>query len=307
MTDFIDLSNSSFTAAYVIEEYKGNFRYLILEKIGSGSYGNVFKAINLRTKLTHAIKMTSRFYKENKVEIDNYIFFSKLKDYEKYFPKIYQIFDNYKDYYIIMEEIQGGHMNNRLISVRQTSMHEIVPMIKHLINILAIVHDHKRVLNDLKPENIMINHNDGKPRIIDLGLVTEYGNPKQCHMGSPLYLAPETYKKVISDDKKDIWALGISLYEFITGKNPFENCIQTDANNDYVFDMDLLDKAIEEANNIFKIFYRERDSKEDRSILRKIGDLIFKCLTKNYNDRPSAKDLLEHKLFIKKKREVIRI
>lgn len=297
MTDFIDFKSSPFKPSYIDPEYKGCFRYLILDKIGRGSFGKVYRVMNTTKKTELALKLSSRFHEENQKEIDNYLFFSRIPRYDRFFPKVYQIFSNYNNIYIVMEYVQGGHMDNRLISIKKLSFRKVVPIIKHLVKILNIMHKNKRVLNDLKPDNVMVNHLDGKPRIIDLGLVTTYGDPEQCFKGSPSYMAPECFSGISSNNKKDIWALGITIFELITGHNYFEGLISQNSSKQIIFDAERIPEVLERMSHTFIEFCKGKDHSKT---LKKIADFIFDCLQPDHKQRPSARRLLKHKLFEQK-------
>src|SRR5439155_24025240 len=110
-------------------------------------------------------------------------------------------------------------------------------LIKKISKIIQFFHNNNIIINDLKPQNIIISHKF-KPKIIDFGLITIKGDKTHSLKGTPLYFPPESFLEICSFEKKDIWIFGAILFEFYVGSYPLENFIKYNKDNNNIF-MDI--------------------------------------------------------------------
>lgn len=218
-----------------------NLDSYVLEKIGSGSFGTVFKAQIKGTNEVLALKSiklkNEGIARSAKSEIDNLIDLSK----GGCFPFIVCYYNSYYDglrnvLLIEMEYIEGKDLNKWSFSYRNKNEYTVLN--RHLISILTditraieFVHRHNIIHRDIKPENIVIS-NSNIPKLIDFGLGCI---PQICNVapginftccpgreGSPPYMSPEAIRDPArSYYASDIWSLGITFFVVATGYFPY--------------------------------------------------------------------------------------
>jgi serine/threonine-protein kinase len=129
--------------------------------------------------------------------------------------------------YIAMEYLEGHTLRQLMRSVRPVPMADALHIASRVCEALDHMHKHNIVHRDLKPENIMLC-NDGSLRIMDFGIAKAAGMRRLTFtgltsaMGTPDYMAPEQVKGSRGDERTDIYALGVMLYEMVAGTPPFE-------------------------------------------------------------------------------------
>ena len=138
--------------------------------------------------------------------------------------KIFEILENSRNYYIIMEYVTGGELFNYIVERKRLNDNEAAFFFAQIINGIEYIHKNNIAHRDLKPENLLLT--DTKIiKIIDFGLSNQYKKDQllQTPCGSPCYAAPEMVQgKQYSGLLIDIWSTGISLYAMVCGFLPFE-------------------------------------------------------------------------------------
>ncbi|MHB8599458.1 MAG: serine/threonine protein kinase [Ktedonobacteraceae bacterium] len=209
-------------------------RYRILEQVGEGGFGNIYKAedldayrrlvaikqINLRLlSPQRMIEATDSFNRE----VD---YLSRLK--HGHIPRIYDHFTDPDHWYIIMEYIKGETLENKLKKARRGrfSTQQVFDIGIALCDELGYLHRQSPpiIFRDVKPGNIM-QTGTGRIYLIDFGIARHYA-PGQSRdtspLGSPGYAAPEQYGKAQTTPQTDIYGLGATLQTLLTGKEPLE-------------------------------------------------------------------------------------
>lgn len=215
-------------------------RYEIINLLGEGGFGKVYKANKKSTGETIALKVID--IPDNRPELikqtDREIEFLKTLSKGGCNPYVICYKGGFYDkinkkYFVEMELINGSEFGEFADTLRKTQSNEVLYYYLLLIadkvsEGLKYSHDKGIIHNDIKLENIMID-NDNIPRIIDYGLacttINERINKEYCvsSSGSPTYVPPEFLKtKGKRYPGSDLWALGISLYEAATGKYPYD-------------------------------------------------------------------------------------
>ena len=211
-------------------DYKGEAvgRYLILEKIGQGGMGVVYKALHrdlnrvFALKVLRAGEMTTfetvrRFQREARLA-------AKLRH-----PNIVAVHDAGEEqgiHYIAMEYIEGEPLSSRLIARRARARDNLVLMEK-VVRAVAHAHAQGVIHRDLKPSNVMVDR-AGEPHIMDFGLARGTGDDGSLltrsgsFLGTPFYMAPEQIEgdRPVVDAQTDVYALGVMLYEILSGRLP---------------------------------------------------------------------------------------
>jgi len=200
-------------------------RFIILESLATGGMGHVFKAKDtvldevvalkiLKADLAQEKDMISRFKREIKVA-------RKVKH-----PNVCTIYDfgTFDDIFFISMEFIHGRDLSELIDKKQFKRDQIIPIVHGILNALEAAHREKIIHRDLKPANIKIDEL-GKPIIMDFGIARYIGNPdltaREEILGTPTYMSPEQFKGEKIDQRTDIYALGVIMYELFTGNIPF--------------------------------------------------------------------------------------
>lgn len=200
-------------------------RYEVIERLGSGGMAVVYKARDPRLHRLVAIKVISdrdeltikRFLREAeaqaRVEHDNVL-------------KIYETGVVGQHHYIAMQYVSGP----TLLGVREeTTLEQKVQLMLEIAEGLQAAHRHGLVHRDIKPSNILVEHTaEGlKPYVLDFGLAVELGAPTLTQtgivVGTPRYMAPERIHGGVTalDRRSDIYSLGATFYEFLSGVAPF--------------------------------------------------------------------------------------
>lgn len=122
--------------------------------------------------------------------------------------------------YFVMEYVDGGTLHDRLLRGRMEE-EDIVNLLAQVCDGLRYAHDRGVVHRDMKPNNILIN-SEGKVKLVDFGLALVGGQDSEGQsVGTPAYMAPELFEPNAEvDGRADIYAVGVMLYEMLTGKRP---------------------------------------------------------------------------------------
>ena len=287
-----DELNLKITLNTIIEENYGfpSQKYKVLSRLGDGSYGTVYLAINIITKQNFAMKKINKV-KENEIddmEIKNEIDILSKLDHPN-IVKIIEFYSTPKAYYIITDFCSCGELYNQL--KHEYTENQLAVLFYQVLSGLSYLHSKNIVHRDLKLENILIseiekdnNTNDKYfwVKIIDFGTakIFEKNKNEKAVVGSSYYIAPEVLHKNYNE-KCDTWSIGVILYMLIVGKAPF------DGQND--------EEIIE---NIEKGEYNSKHKKLLNSSFE-VQDLLKKLLEINVNKRLSSSDALKHSWFKK--------
>lgn len=202
-------------------------RYQILEELGRGGMGRVYKALDNEINENIAIKVLNPEISLDAQTIER--FRNELKVARKIIHlNICRLYDLNKEggnYFITMEYVSGEDLKNTILRVGQLSIGKSLIIVKQICQGLAAAHHLGVVHRDLKPHNIMIDRN-GDARIMDFGIartlkaegLTESG----VLIGTPEYMSPEQALGEEIDERSDIYSLGIILFELLTGTVPFK-------------------------------------------------------------------------------------
>jgi eukaryotic-like serine/threonine-protein kinase len=199
----------------------------ILEKLGEGAMGVVHRARQATLNRVVALKRLHPTARTDHKQLAR--FRTEVQAVARLshpnFVQIYEIGDWDGLPYFIMEHVNGGSLARKLSSgplpVRQAAQ-----MVETLARAMNVAHEHGIVHRDLKPANILMTL-DGQPKITDFGLakITSAQDSSQSRsgaiVGTPSYMAPEQAAGSGSSPLSDIYSLGATLYEMLTGRPPF--------------------------------------------------------------------------------------
>jgi serine/threonine protein kinase/tetratricopeptide (TPR) repeat protein len=202
-------------------------RYQIIEELGKGGMGRVYKANDIDVKEKVAIKLIKPKISSDKRTVER--FQNELKFARKIRHKnVCQMYDLNREkgiYYITMEYVEGENLKNMIRMSGQLGKGTAISLARQVCEGLAEAHKLGVVHRDLKPSNIMIDR-EGNVRIMDFGIarsLKEKGiTGAGVMIGTPEYMSPEQVEGKEVDQRSDIYSLGVILYEMVTGRVPFE-------------------------------------------------------------------------------------
>lgn len=200
-------------------------RYEIMMKIGSGGMADVYKAKDHVLNRLVAIKVLKQeystdatFVKKFRVEAQSAAGLSH--------PNIVNVYDVGEDngvYFIVMELVQGITLKNYIDMKGKLDIREALNISVQIASGLSAAHDNRIIHRDIKPQNIIMSR-DGKVKVTDFGIakVADSTTVTTTAAGTVHYISPEQARGGYSDEKSDIYSLGITMYEMVTGRVPFE-------------------------------------------------------------------------------------
>ncbi len=202
-------------------------RYIIVEELGQGAMGVVYKAVDPLIDRTVAIKTINLDLSRDELETFEKRFQREVQSAGKLnHPNIVTIYDVGRTEgvaYMAMEFLQGKELREILDSGVVLPLDKVVHIAAQVCDGLAFAHEHGIVHRDIKPANIMVMKN-GMVKITDFGIAQVSSASRTMAgmvMGSPKYMSPEQVVGQQVDGRSDIFSLGVVLYEMLTGKTPF--------------------------------------------------------------------------------------
>jgi len=202
-------------------------RYEIIEELGKGGMGSVYRVEDTKVKEEVALKLINPDIAADEQTIERFRNELRLarKIRHKNVCQMYDLGESDGRYYITMEYVSGEDLKNFIKRSRQLSINTAITIGRQICEGLAEAHKQGIVHRDLKPGNIMIDQ-DGNARIMDFGIArsTKSEGMTQPGMiiGTPEYMSPEQAEAYKIDHRSDIYSFGVILYEMLTGQLPFK-------------------------------------------------------------------------------------
>lgn len=200
-------------------------RYEIAGRIGSGGMADVYKAKDHKLNRFVAIKVLKAEFREDMTFIRKFQTEAQAAAGLAH-PNIVNVFDVGEDngvYYIVMELVEGITLKEYISKKGKLSVKEATSIAIQVSMGLEAAHNHNIVHRDVKPQNIIIS-TDGKVKVTDFGIARAASSNTISSnvMGSVHYSSPEQVRGGYSDSKSDIYSLGVTIYEMVTGRVPFD-------------------------------------------------------------------------------------
>ncbi len=199
-------------------------RYEILEKIGTGGMSDVYKAKDHKLNRFVAVKVLKQEFSENANFVSKFRVEAQAAAGLMH-PNIVNVYDVGEEkgmYYIVMELVEGITLKRYIEKKARLSVKEAVSIAIQVSMGLEAAHRNHVIHRDIKPQNIIISK-EGKVKVTDFGIAkAATSNTITSNvMGSVHYTSPEQARGGYSDEKSDIYSLGITLFEMLTGRVPF--------------------------------------------------------------------------------------
>lgn len=200
-------------------------RYEIIDKVGSGGMADVYKAKDHRLNRFVAIKILKQEYSNDakyvtkfRVEAQSVAGLSH--------PNIVNVYDVGDDNglsYIVMELVEGITLKKFIEKKGKLDIKEAVGIGIQIAQGIEVAHENHIIHRDIKPQNIIISK-EGKVKVTDFGIAkaATSNTITSNAMGSVHYISPEQARGGYSDEKSDIYSLGVTMYEMLSGRVPFE-------------------------------------------------------------------------------------
>jgi len=247
-------------------------RYTIIEEIGHGGMGRVYKAIDRSLGITVAIKIIRPEYASNPrvVELFKQETVLARSITSENVVRIHDLGEAENTKYISMDFVEGQNLRDLIHSSGSLTISTAVKFGQQICSGLAAAHKEGIIHRDLKPSNIMIDKT-GRVRVMDFGLaktIDREGAPGvRSVVGTPEYLSPEQARGEKLDQRTDIYALGLILYEMVTGRP--------------VFEAESLTEYIKKHCEINP----EPPSRWNHMVPAGLDSIILRCLKKDRNER----------------------
>ena len=270
------LSGSEFDAGYVIAG-----RYQIVRRLGQGGMGTVYEAFDVELERSIALKTIRPDLAANAAALRR-LKQEALLTRQIAHRNVVRVFDlgiagGLR--FITMEFVDGSDLKSLLESRGKFAPREALSVMKQVCQGLQAAHAEDVVHRDLKPQNILVGR-DNRVRIVDFGLARSFEHTGITRtgavLGTPHYMAPEQALGGQSDARSDIFALGVVLYELLTGELPFpaENLAES-----------FLARTRNRARHIASV---------DRSVPEWLARIVMRCLEREPASRyQTAQELFE--------------
>lgn len=252
------------------------------ECIGRGSFGEVYKGVDILTGKDVAIKLVDLERADEEIDVIQREIKVMSQISNPYVVQYYASLMHDSTLWIVMEYMSAGSLKQLLDDVGPFPDDAIATVLKALCKGLDYVHKGSKLHRDIKAANILVS-DQGDVKLADFGVagqMTMTVRQRNTFVGSPFWMAPEVIQESLYDEKADIWSLGITAFEIATGYPPY---------------------ATAHPYRALMLIPKNDPPRLDDKHSRSLRDFVAACLRKDPKDRPSAEQLLTHP-FLRKAR-----
>lgn len=207
--------------------YTLNERYQLKQTLGEGGMANVYLAHDLILDRDVAVKVL-RLDLQNDPDAARRFQREAMATSELVHPNIVAIYDvgeSHGQQYLVMEYVPGSDLKKYIVEHFPIPYQRVIEIMEQILSAVQVAHDHNIIHRDLKPQNILID-TQGNAKISDFGIAVALSDNSMTQtnslLGSVHYLSPEQARGGMPTRQSDIYALGIILFEMLTGTVPFE-------------------------------------------------------------------------------------
>lgn len=200
-------------------------RYEIIELVGSGGMSEVYKAKDHKLNRYVAVKVLKNEFSDDRNFVSKFRVEAQSAAGLAH-PNIVNVYDVGEDegiYYIVMEFVEGITLKEYIMNNGRLSAEQALDFALQIASGIEVAHQNHTIHRDIKPQNIIVSKN-GTLKVTDFGIARAATSNTVASnaMGSVHYVSPEQARGGYSDEKSDIYSLGITMYEMVTGRVPFE-------------------------------------------------------------------------------------
>ncbi len=200
-------------------------RYEIQEQVGSGGMSVVYKAKCHKLNRMVAIKVLKEEFSSDASFVSKFKMEAQAAAGLTHpnIVSVYDVIDEGKLHYIVMELVEGITLKSYIAKKGKLEVRESIGIAIQVAQGIAAAHEQHIIHRDIKPQNMIISR-DGKVKVADFGIARAVSAQtlNSAAMGSVHYISPEQARGGFSDERSDLYSLGITMYEMVTGRVPYE-------------------------------------------------------------------------------------